>query len=303
MRLAATLAAVLAAAGAAAANLPTGSAQSRSCAATTVRYSATRIGIPHVDVKGLTGHLFYYTGTTLMDGRVNGSDGLVIYAGGKNGRLATKILWTLPKGAARALRIAGRQLDGNGSFSERWTAAGGRQFPSIVDVPSAGCWRLTLTSGRIRRTVVLQAVEPRAQPTCDATIVNRGAPPHPRFGEITWMPATPRSSGIAAVLFVGTVADAPRAEIYAGGRAPGGSATKFLWWSPHPGASLRLAGRHLDGPGAFAQEEPVANGVTPPVTGPSFPSIIDVPAPGCWAVIVRTGGRAGLVVFDAVPRS
>jgi hypothetical protein len=299
----ATLAALLAAAGVAATNLPNGFAESGSCAATTVRYGVTRIGLPHVDVRGLTGHLFYYTGATLMDGRVNRSDGLVIYAGGKNGRLATKILWTLPKGAARVLRIAGRRLDGDGSFGERWTAAGGRQFPSIVDVPSAGCWSLTLTTGRIRRTVVLEAVDPHEGQSCDASPVYRRSPAHPRFGEITWMPATPRSQGVAAVLFVTVFPGQDEAVIPPGGQFPGGLATKFLWWSPRPGGSLAIVGRRLDAAGGFSQREPVAHGITPPVTGASFPSIVDVPAAGCWALTIRTGRSAGLVVFRVVPPS
>jgi len=36
------------------------------------------------------------------------------------------------------------------------------------------------------------------------------------------------------------------------------------------------------------------------VTGVIFPSIVSIPTPGCWAVRVSTGGRAGLVVFEAV---
>jgi hypothetical protein len=43
-----------------------------------------------------------------------------------------------------------------------------------------------------------------------------------------------------------------------------------------------------------------ATGDTGPVTGVIFPSIVDIPTAGCWAVVVRSGQRAGLVVFQAV---
>jgi hypothetical protein len=39
------------------------------------------------------------------------------------------------------------------------------------------------------------------------------------------------------------------------------------------------------------------------VTGPVFPSIVDIPTAGCWAVKVVSGSRAGLVVFQAVVTS
>ena len=235
----------------------------------------------------------------LMDGRVSGSDGLVLYAGGRNGALATKILWAFPtRRSGRVLRVTGRRVDGAGTYTARFPSAGGGEFPSILSLPSAGCWTLTLRTGGVRRSLVVQAVEPRTAPTCDATVVHPSG--HPRFGDVRWLPATPSSSGIAAVLFVTTVPGTTNAIVYAGGRAPQGAATKFLWWSPRAGASLRLVGQRLDGSGAFTQTEQVAIGVTPPVTGPSFPSIVNVPAPGCWAVVAETGGRAGLVVLRAI---
>ena len=272
------------------------------CAATTVHYGATEVGLPHVDAPGVVGNLFYYTGATLMDGRVNESDGLVIYAGGQRGDVATKILWTIRTGAGRVLRISGRRLDGTGSFDERWRGARGRSFPSIVRVPTPGCWRLSLASGRVRASVVVQAVEPRATASCDATPVYRRAPPHPRFGAITWMPATPRSAGVAAILFVTVFPGQDRAIIPAGGHFPDGPSTKFLWWAPRPGASLTILGRRLDAPGRFRAR---FNSATGPVGDRGnqtiFPSIIDVPHAGCWSLVLRTGRSAGHVVFEVMP--
>jgi hypothetical protein len=265
------------------------------CPATTVHYQATRVGTPWLESAGVTANLFYDSGVTLMDGRVNQSDGAVMYTG-----TASKILWRAPmRGSGRSLQLTARRLDGPGSFVRRYRTSGGGDFPSLVDVPQAGCWRLRIRTGKVRASFVVKAVAAPAESRCEPTPVFRDVP-HPRFGGVVWMPASPRSSGIAAVLFVSTLPGAETAVIYAGGRAPEGWNTKFLWWSPAPGSSLRLLGTRLDRPGSFEQVEHTAYGTTPPVTGPVFPSIVDIPAAGCWAVKVASGNRAGLVVFQAV---
>jgi hypothetical protein len=275
------------------------------CPSTTVHYGATSVGTPWVASGAITGHLFAYTHRTLMDGRVNGSDGFVLYTHGRTPEGATKILWRVgtPRRSARTMTIRATQLDGPGAFTQRLPGTGGTsQFPSIVDLPAAGCWRLSLQSGRVRAAFVLRAVDAPAESFCEPTVVLREIP-HPRFGDVTWMPTAPRRNGIAAVLFVSTLPGADRALIYAGGRAPEGWSTKFLWWSPKPGGSLTLDGRRLDGVGTFRQSFQGATGVSPPVTGPVFPSIVEIPTAGCWAVRVSTGGRAGLAVFNAVVTS
>lgn len=269
------------------------------CPATTVHYGATRVGVPWIAAGGLTGHLFAYGGRTLMDQRVNGSDGLVLYTGGGTAEGATKILWVARRRSGSRLLLSGRRIDGSGTFGQRFRANREGAFPSIVKIPAAGCWRLAIKAGPLRATFFVRALEPPAERVCEPTPVFRHTP-HPLFGDITWMPATPRSSGIVAALFVSTVPEADRALIYAGGRAPQGWNTKFLWWSPKPGGQLRLAGRRMDGLGTFRQAEYGAWGTIPPVTGPIFPSIVEIPTAGCWAVTVSIGGRAGLVVFEAV---
>jgi hypothetical protein len=87
---------------------------------------------------------------------------LRIYAGGndRNGR-NMKVLWRpRARGAGRTLRIVGAQLDGSASFVERWPAIGGGLFPSTVNVPSAGCWLLTLQTGKLTGTVTVTALTP-----------------------------------------------------------------------------------------------------------------------------------------------
>jgi hypothetical protein len=136
------------------------------CSSTTVHYTATKVGTPWIAAgRAFTGNVFYYS-QIAGDGRVNQSDGLVGYAG-----VPGKVLW-VPRNRRRAgatLVVTARQLDGDGAFTQRLRAASGRQFPSRLTVPAAGCWRLILRSGRVSSSVVVQAVAPPSEPRCDPT--------------------------------------------------------------------------------------------------------------------------------------
>jgi len=266
------------------------------CAATTVHYGATKVGTPWIaGGTTFTGHVFYYSGIE-GDGRVNRSDGLVAYAG-----VPGKVLWIArrPARAGARLVVSARRLDGDGAFTQRLPARGVGQFPSELALPAAGCWRLALRSGKLSTSVVVQAVAPPAEARCDATPVIRDDPPHPHFGRVIWLQATPRSSGVAAISFVSVVPGADRALIYAGGLAPEGWSTKFLWWAPHAAPTLTLTGRRLDAVGRFVQRFGNAASGGDIV----YPSIVDIPSAGCWAVTVQIGQAAGLVVFQAVVTS
>ena len=93
-----------------------------------------------------------------------------IYVGGKAPQgWTTKILWAFlgkpaKRQAAGHLVVRGRRLDGPGSFTQRFTAIGydgqdgAPSYASIIDVPKPGCWRLQLTTGRVRASVVFRAV-------------------------------------------------------------------------------------------------------------------------------------------------
>jgi hypothetical protein len=264
------------------------------CSSTTVHYTATRFGAPWVAAgSAFRGHVLYYS-EIAGDGRVNQSDGLVAYAG-----VAGRVLWVPanPRRAGATLSVTAQQLDGEGRFAQRVRAGTGKRFSSQLTIPAAGCWRLTLRSGRAAASVTVQGVAPRSEPRCDPTPVFRGTQPHPRFGRITWMQATPRTDGVAAILFVSTIPGADSAMIYAGGRAPEGWNTKFLWWSPHPGPGLTITGRRVDGlAGRFQQKFGSASSDE----GIVFPSIVEIPTAGCWATTVQIGRTAGLIVFQAV---
>ena len=217
-----------------------------------------------------------------MDGRVNASDGLVLYIHSRTGNPAMKILWTMRKGGRR-LTIRGTRLDASGAFMQRFRGPGRSRRSSTS--PAAGCWRLSLRSGKLRATFVVAAVAAPAEPACEPTRVHRDA--------VVWMPTTPTANGIVAKLFVSTVESADRALVYAGG-------AKFLWVTPHPGPQVILTGTRLDRPGSSRESFFSATSDSPPVTGIVFPSNLVIPASGCWAVRVTIGGRTGLAVFESV---
>ena len=81
----------------------------------------------------------------------------------------TKILWAFLGEPAKAraggvLVFRGRRLDGRGTFTQRFGAIGyagqdgAPSYASIIDVPKPGCWRLQLTTGQVRSSVVFRAV-------------------------------------------------------------------------------------------------------------------------------------------------
>jgi hypothetical protein len=83
---------------------------------------------------------------------------------------ATKILWIVRNPhAGGEITVRGRALDGTRTFAQRfrqvWDAsdqpASGSEYASIVDIPSAGCWRLDVSAGRrVRGFLVVRAVSP-----------------------------------------------------------------------------------------------------------------------------------------------
>ena len=132
---------------------------SERCAATAVHYQPYRgvqpglARLPWIAASpastGLVGHLFYYDALNVW--RQKQLHRVRMYSGGQSpdGRLSMKVLWELRHGSALVLRVQGRRLDGRGSFSEELPPAGTTrfQFPSIITVPTPGCWRLTLAAG------------------------------------------------------------------------------------------------------------------------------------------------------------
>lgn len=109
---------------------------------------------------GLVAHLFYYDRLNVW--RRNRLPRLRIYTGGQSpdGRISMKILWKLRRGGAPAMLVYGKKLNSSQSFSQQLSPAAGSstQFPSIIDVPTPGCWRLTVKAGKTTGRVVFLAL-------------------------------------------------------------------------------------------------------------------------------------------------
>jgi hypothetical protein len=266
-------------------------AQASSCNATLVRYDWNKRagGGPWIAVgptwSRLEGWLYSYH-AYVADARVNQSELLVVRAG-----VEEKIGWFSRKWGGTLLHVSGRRVDGDGSFRQRFRAArGAAWYPSGLKVPQTGCWQLTLRTRGWVRQIVVEAIEPPAKGTCDAT-------PVPESGPVV---LTPRRSGIVAG-WGPWVTPEGRALLYIGGRTPEGGNTKVLWRTTRAASfrsgELTLLGTQLDGAGMFRQRFPE---VSPSGHWPSIPI---VPNPGCWLFTVRIGGQpgaAGILVVRVV---
>jgi hypothetical protein len=258
------------------------------CAATPVRWEWNKLapGFPWIAVgptkARLHGALLGYR--YLGDGRVNASEGVVLLAG-----RALKIAWYSTKWGGSNVRLTGRRLDGPDSFRYRFGASlGAGWYPSGITVPAAGCWELTLKTDGWTRRVVVKAVDPAPEGTCDAT-------PAGADGSVRINPARSGVSG----LWPWRTED-NRALLYAGGRSPDGKYAKVLWRGRPLGGTLVVSGSRLDGQATFRQEFKGAGG--PTGTG-YWPSTVIAPEPGCWLLTVRIVGQtgaAGIVVTRVV---
>ncbi|GAA1506094.1 hypothetical protein GCM10009677_43170 [Sphaerisporangium rubeum] len=69
----------------------------------------------------------------------------------------TKILWLI-RAADGPLTVRGTEAVGRGSFTQEVTRSDGISYPSIVVVPSAGCWTLEASvSGRVAGSITVPA--------------------------------------------------------------------------------------------------------------------------------------------------
>lgn len=106
----------------------------------------------------VTGSLFYYHSPVFSHRMARA----VVGVGGRaGGGVATKILWWVRGRGASRLTVTGHRLDSSGSFQQ--TIAGhslGRStfFPSIITVPTIGCWRLDLQAGSAAGSLTIRAV-------------------------------------------------------------------------------------------------------------------------------------------------
>lgn len=103
---------------------------------------------------GIVGHLFYAQSATTKSGTYR-----FLHTGGSypDGS-ASKILWIVDSPQASGpLQIDGTNLSNPGKTFHQ-TIEGSGEIPSIVVVPSAGCWRLQISSGKATGTLLLWVV-------------------------------------------------------------------------------------------------------------------------------------------------
>ena len=103
-------------------------------------------------------HLFLYGGTPWPKQHVLGAR---IFTSVKARSINPKVLWTAERpGSGATILISGKRLDKPGHFSSRYPSVSpGNQFPSYVEVPQAGCWRITVNSGKLAGVVTFAAVD------------------------------------------------------------------------------------------------------------------------------------------------
>ena len=139
--------------------------------------------------------------------------------------------------------------------------------------------------------------------TCGARVHKE---PNRQLGTLTgsrWVAGSPRTSGLVGVLFGGEVVNG-RLAVYAGGVNPGTRANeKILWLLPkrkRVGPRLVISGRK-DGSTAVTYRRRFAETGSAQVPGYNYPSILDLPVPGCWKLTLRTGKVSATVSVLAQP--
>ena len=116
-------------------------------------------GVPWIETSNgaFYGHLFYFGGTPWARTKPLGAR---IFTTVVRRRISPKVLWISRRGAHTGhLVIRGRRLDGPGEFTWRQSYRSGYQFPSYVEIPAAGCWRVTVSSAGLSGSVVFAAVD------------------------------------------------------------------------------------------------------------------------------------------------
>jgi hypothetical protein len=106
-----------------------------------------------------------------------------------------------------------------------------------------------------------------------------------------WVAGSPRTSGLVGFLFGGEVVDG-RLAVYTGGVNPGTRTNEKILWlvskRKRVGPRLAISGRK-DGSTTVTYRRRLAavGSVDPPAY--QYPSILDLPVPGCWKLTLRTG--------------
>ena len=141
-------------------------------------------------------------------------------------------------------------------------------------------------------TSAAPAASSHAQASPCGARVHREA--NPQLGTLSggrWVAGSPRTSGLVGALFGGEVVNG-RLAAYAGGVNPGTRANEKILWivsrRKRVGPRLVISGRK-DGSTAVTYRRRLAEAGSAQVPGYNYPSILDLPVPGCWKLTLRTG--------------
>jgi hypothetical protein len=114
--------------------------------------------IPWIESAGsgsVKASLFYYGA---VPWRAEHLLGARIFTTQKRRDVNPKVLWTIrAPGRGSTVKIRATRLDGSGSFGATYPSAG-YDYPSYVQVPHPGCWRVTVSSGRLVGRFVFAAI-------------------------------------------------------------------------------------------------------------------------------------------------
>ena len=132
------------------------------CAATTVQYQRAPSGAPG-GVGGpwvastnsaFRGYLFYVGATGWARTKPGGAR---IFTMKADERVYPKVLWLALGRSKAAISLRRTRLDHPGSFESRYPGVGGGQYPSYIEIPTAGCWRVSVSSGSLHGSVTFVA--------------------------------------------------------------------------------------------------------------------------------------------------
>jgi hypothetical protein len=171
-----------------------------------------------------------------------------------------------------------------------------RDHSPVLVRPTVVIWFLAAGSAVVLATVLLVLGDPEdsgATAACEPALRRGAIPAWARAGFSAPEPRMPHAVGrdgeIAAIVFGDPLQSPP----------PRDRSNKILWVAREPldgPADLRISAQRMDG------ARTVGSPVQRVVDGGPGPSIVDLPAAGCWRLALRWAGREDAVDLAYAPR-